>query len=243
MQMEILPGKKTKSSESTHRPVSVSVESDRETKNEVYVDLVEQVTALFNAAVRPNYSYFLSKRISTNGNEHFSLNQGEIIRNEIDGKLVIKSYLKGEPELQIGLNPDLQIVGRTSSNSGIAFRQKNQFVFQPLFANIQLTMTKKNALPSSLWLIITEFGHGSGIVDDIHFHHLVRPEYFERGRSVSLHPPDGETIVLNYRISKHSFNIPFRIYPVIEELAPTRADIVIKVLQFRSRLVNYLHEK
>ena len=47
-------------------------------------------------------------------------------------------------------------------------------------------------------------------------------------RSLSFFPPDGEFCVLNYRISD-DFNIPFRIFPFVEEMEKNRVDVVVKV--------------
>lgn len=42
--------------------------------------------------------------------------KGEAVRADINGKLVLKSYLKGEPEVHIGLSQDLIIRSRTEAN-------------------------------------------------------------------------------------------------------------------------------
>jgi len=39
------------------------------------------------------------------------LKQGELIKNELDGALVLKSYLWGEPEVHITMNSDLVVAG------------------------------------------------------------------------------------------------------------------------------------
>lgn len=65
-------------------------------------------------------------------------------------------------------------------------------------------------------------------IEDINFHECVRYNAFELDKSITFRPPDGEFVVLNYRISD-DFKIPFRISPFIEELDPKKFDVVIKV--------------
>jgi len=62
------------------------------TQNELFVDLVEQMTVLFGSG-------------------------GNILRSEIDGSIVIKSYLKGNPEVRLALNDDLIVSGSSSTSS------------------------------------------------------------------------------------------------------------------------------
>jgi len=55
-------------------------------KNEVFVDILERLTVLFNA-------------------------QGQVLNSTIDGCIQMKSYLAGNPELRLALNEDLVNVG------------------------------------------------------------------------------------------------------------------------------------
>jgi len=61
--------------------------------NELFVDLVEQLTVLFGST-------------------------GNVLRSEIDGSIVIKSYLKGNPEVRLALNEDLVFGNGLSSTGG-----------------------------------------------------------------------------------------------------------------------------
>jgi hypothetical protein len=65
-------------------------------------------------------------------------------------------------------------------------------------------------------------------VDDMTFHECVRMLEWERDRALLFYPPDGEFTVLNYRISD-DFRIPFNISPFVEQMAPDRLDLIIKV--------------
>ena len=70
---------KTKSTTATTRPVAMTFSKDRNQKNEFFVDLLERVTAIIAGS-------------------------GAIVRAEVDGCLVMKSYLKGEPVVHLGLS-------------------------------------------------------------------------------------------------------------------------------------------
>lgn len=59
-------------------------------------------------------------------------------------------------------------------------------------------------------------GSGSVVLDDCNFHECVDVRDFEAMKTISINPPDGEFLVMNYRINGE-FSAPFRIYPFIEE--------------------------
>lgn len=79
--------KNTKSGESTKKPIS-QVTDMKNKKNEIFVDIIEKVTVLFNSS-------------------------GNLINSSIDGCIKMKSYLKGNPELKLVLNDDITI-GKSS---------------------------------------------------------------------------------------------------------------------------------
>lgn len=69
-------------------------------------------------------------------------------------------------------------------------------------------------------------GQGHGVrIDDINFNDCVNLAEFEHSRTLSFIPPDGEFIVLNYRLTGE-FSPPFRIFPSIEETEPTKIEVV-----------------
>ena len=47
-------------------------------------------------------------------------------------------------------------------------------------------------------------------------------------KTVTINPPDGEFLVMNYRINSE-YPAPFRIYPFIDELSPYKLQFTIKV--------------
>ncbi len=70
--------------------------------------------------------------------------------------------------------------------------------------------------------------YGSVTVDDINFNDCVNLSEWEHGRTLSFYPPDGEFIVLNYRMTGE-FKTPFRIFPSIEEVEPNKLEISVHV--------------
>jgi AP-4 complex subunit mu-1 len=150
----------TQAPTATNKPIQMSMQYERSGANEIYVDLVERLTVLFNA-------------------------KGEMLRGQIDGFLRMVSFLQGNPEIRLALNEEL-VVGKST-------------------------------------------GYGILTLDDLTFHECVRLTDWERERTLTFRPPDGEFTVLNYRISSDDFKIPFRIYPLVEEVGPDRLDLLIKV--------------
>mmetsp|Transcript_2734 Transcript_2734/g.4239 ORF Transcript_2734/g.4239 Transcript_2734/m.4239 type:complete len:302 (-) Transcript_2734:32-937(-) len=73
--------RKTMDTEATSRPLDVQIDFSRSSKNEIFVDLLERLTVLIDK-------------------------EGEIIRSEVDGALVMKSYLHGTPRIDMALNRD-----------------------------------------------------------------------------------------------------------------------------------------
>jgi AP-4 complex subunit mu-1 len=70
--------------------------------------------------------------------------------------------------------------------------------------------------------------YGSVSVDDMNFNDCVNMSEFESSRTLSFIPPDGEFVVLNYRLTGE-FSAPFRIFPSIEEVEPNKLEITILI--------------
>jgi len=143
-------------------PSTASSKSIQNTKNnEIFVDILEKVTVLFNQ-------------------------NGYIINSSIDGSIVMKSFLHGNPELKLSLNDDL-VVGKTSPNSV-----------------------------------------KSVLIDDCNFHECVNTKGFNEAKTLTIAPPDGEFIVMNYRVTSE-FQPPFRIYTFLDEISNYKLQLTIKV--------------
>ena len=70
--------------------------------------------------------------------------------------------------------------------------------------------------------------YGSVVVDDINFNSCVNLTEFESARTLSFHPPDGEFVALNYRMTGE-FRTPFRFFPSIEEVGPKKLEITVMI--------------
>jgi len=87
-----------------------------------------------------------------------------------------------------------------------------------LALNEDLVVGKENAL-----------GYGAHVVlDDCNFHECVKLSEFESQRILSFVPPDGEFVVMNYRMTGE-FRAPFRIFPFIELVSPYKVELIVKI--------------
>ncbi len=89
-----------------------------------------------------------------------------------------------------------------------------------LALNEELVIGKTSAAPSP---------YGVLEIDDCNFHECVKLNDFESSRLLSLVPPDGEFVVMNYRITNSDFRAPFRIFPFFELVSPHKVEVIIKV--------------
>lgn len=71
-------------------------------------------------------------------------------------------------------------------------------------------------------------GDGSVVLDDANFHECCQLQDFETDRTLSFFPPDGEFVVLNYRVTGE-FRAPFRVFPSIDEVSPYKMDLTLRV--------------
>lgn len=136
------------------RPVA-----SKKQKNEIFVDIFEKVSVLFNSS-------------------------GYIVNSGIDGCIQMKSYLQGNPQLRLALNEDL-VVGKSSGS------------------------------------------FGSVVFEDCNFHECVNFNEFEEFKILTINPPEGEFVVMNYRI-RGDYATPFRVFSFIEEHSPYRLEFLIK---------------
>jgi len=90
-------GKVHQPSTATNKPITLGFSETRSAKNEIFVDLLERLTVLFNAS-------------------------GEVLKTEVDGSIQMKSYLSGSPEIKLGLSKEIVIgkANRYMSGHGVA---------------------------------------------------------------------------------------------------------------------------
>jgi hypothetical protein len=51
---------------------------------------------------------------------------------------------------------------------------------------------------------------------------------FDSSHILSISPPDGEFVAMNYRVSG-DLNVPFRIFPFVEDISDYKLELIIKV--------------
>lgn len=71
-------------------------------------------------------------------------------------------------------------------------------------------------------------GYGAVHIDDCNFHECVKLDDFESSRVLSFVPPDGEFVVMNYRLTGE-FRVPFRVFPYFELVSPYKVELIVKI--------------
>jgi len=145
--------------------VSWRREGIKHVKNEVFLDVIENVNLLMSA-------------------------KGTVLRSDVTGEIVMKTFLTGMPECKFGLND--KVMMETEGK-----RQKDS-------------------------------KDGGIEMEDVSFHQCVKLGKFDSDRAVTFIPPDGEFVLMKYRVSE-SINLPFRVSPVVKELGRTRLEVNVKV--------------
>ena len=133
-------------------------------KEEVFIDVIEKVTALFN------FNGFLNS-------------------GYIDGCIKLKSFLKGKPELEIGIS---------------------SYVDRLIQENTELK--------------------------DFNFHSKVDFSRFCQDKVLTVDPPSGEIVLMNYRLTQN-VDTPFKVFPYIEKLNSYKYEILVKVKSMYSNKI------
>ena len=68
-------------------------------------------------------------------------------------------------------------------------------------------------------------------LDDVNYDPCVNYENFEFNKTLSIKPPNGTFVAMNYRITK-DFNYPFRVHSFLNEKSAFKVELVIKVTYF-----------
>ena len=69
---------------------------------------------------------------------------------------------------------------------------------------------------------------GSVVLDDCAFHESVDTKDFDALKTLAINPPDGEFLVMNYRING-DYQTPYRIYPFIDEISTYKLQFTLKI--------------
>eukprot|EP00826_Nyctotherus_ovalis_P058381 TRINITY_DN8017_c0_g7_i2.p1 TRINITY_DN8017_c0_g7~~TRINITY_DN8017_c0_g7_i2.p1 ORF type:complete len:134 (+),score=37.67 TRINITY_DN8017_c0_g7_i2:482-883(+) len=87
-----------------------------------------------------------------------------------------------------------------------------------LILNDDLVVGRQNAKPSI----------NAVVLDDCNFNECVNTKDFGTLKTLTISPPDGEFVVMNYRINGE-FSPPFRIYPIVEEASNYKLQLRIRI--------------
>lgn len=129
---------------------------------------------------------------------------GEISHFSIEGGILMKSYLAGRPELTMGFSNN--IILREDDEASLSASEPSSFL--------------KDSLCT--------------MIDDCNFHESVNVSEFLNDKVLTLTPPEGEIIVMNYRVSNGTLKVPFKFKTLIEasgnaRMRSSKFDFVIKL--------------
>lgn len=170
-------------------------------KNELFLDVIESVEFLLNST-------------------------GNIIRNEVHGKVQVNAYLSGMPRLKLGLNDiDKKLIEqeKQSNPDGIDVDP-----LAPKFTDKALSAAQKRQR--------RKIGGKQVHLQDIKFHQCVELDQFENDRTITFIPPDGKFELLTYRVEDVYSKPLFSINATVD--LKGRSRVIINVTaksQFRRR--------
>lgn len=183
-------------------------------KNEVFIDVRETVTLL----------------TSSNGN---------VLRAEIHGKVMMKTQLTGMPECKFGLNDKLIMEkegGAYGGDKGQAGVEIDDCTFHRLVFLLQRFRFSSFLLSSpSLFHLTSNSFRAHTLKISLFFsrpfpqnNRCVRLGKFDTERTITFIPPDGEFELMRYRVTNASAQ-PFRLIPTITEEGKTKLLVNLKV--------------
>lgn len=76
---------------------------------------------------------------------------------------------------------------------------------------------------------VPQYAGGCVEIDDVNFHECAKLSDFDNLRILTFQPPDGEFVLMNYRITGDAFRAPFRLFPFFELISPYKVELIIKV--------------
>ncbi|KAJ2885361.1 clathrin associated protein complex medium subunit [Coemansia aciculifera] len=155
-------------------------------KNEAFVDVIESVNLIMSA-------------------------KGTVLRADVQGQIVMRSFLSGMPECKFGLNDKL-VLDRDPASGAAASASAS--------GSTQLGRRQGG---------MGGFGDGESVeIADCQFHQCVRLGRFDTDRTISFIPPDGEFELMRYRTTEN-VNLPFKVLPVVREMGKTRIEYEVLI--------------
>lgn len=158
-------------------------------RNEIFLDVYEKLNVLISS-------------------------DGKILKNYVDGKILMKTQLSGVPVCDFGLNDTLT-------------KQNNEdFDF---LSNYEVKNSK--AIPNS--------GSRKGVLlEDCKFHQCVELDKFDSDRIIQFIPPDGEFELMTYRCL-NNINFPFKLSPRLSKIGNNLFELKINLKSlFPNKLIS-----
>ncbi|KAJ2858810.1 clathrin associated protein complex medium subunit [Coemansia erecta] len=164
-------------------------------KNEAFVDVIESVNLILSA-------------------------KGTVLRADVQGQIVMRSFLSGMPECKFGLNDKLVLDRETTSGNGSATGGGG------MGAGVATGGVRRLGARAGG---MSGVGDGESVeIADCQFHQCVRLGRFDTDRTISFIPPDGEFELMRYRTTDN-VNLPFKVLPVVRELGKTRVEYEVLI--------------
>eukprot|EP00920_Eleutheroschizon_duboscqi_P025766 GHVT01063611.1.p1 GENE.GHVT01063611.1~~GHVT01063611.1.p1 ORF type:complete len:414 (+),score=7.46 GHVT01063611.1:380-1621(+) len=144
--------------------------------------------------------------------------KGQVLRADVKGQIIVKCLLSGMPECKFGMN-DKVLMNRGTDQTATIPRTGE--------SSIQSKPTKGMGVPAARGIEL----------DDCRFHQCVRLSKFALERTITFVPPDGTFELMTYRITEN-INLPFRVFPLINERGRTRLECSVLVKATYSKSVS-----
>mmetsp|Transcript_14890 Transcript_14890/g.38152 ORF Transcript_14890/g.38152 Transcript_14890/m.38152 type:complete len:448 (+) Transcript_14890:66-1409(+) len=128
---------------------------------------------------------------------------GQTLSSHCTGVIKMKCQLSGMPDCKFGINDALSSAAKKKTDPKKDSKKKDPKKKEKLKARDAIA------------------------IDDLTFHQCVKLGKFDKDRTISFIPPDGEFDLMNYRTT-HNIVLPFKITPIVKEL-PDRIDFTIVV--------------
>ena len=168
-------------------------EGIRYRNNEVFIDVYETMSLLLSTT-------------------------GTVLRSEVNGKVMMRSFLTGMPECKFGLNDKLIVDKEAAAGSGAPKSGKSAVELDDCTFHRYVLLLDTDCV---LCMCTTaNFDIHSSV-------RCVRLGKFETERTITFIPPDGEFELMRYRVT--GVNQPFKLIPSVREDSKTKLSINLRV--------------
>lgn len=133
---------------------------------------------------------------------------GAVLKADVNGQIKFRTKLSGFPECKFGLNDSLQLEMADGEGANPYMSDHDDYD--------ERATSLGGRMP------------GSVMLEDCQFHQCVKLGKFDRDRTITFIPPDGEFELMRYR-AVENINLPFRIIPQVREIGQTRVEYSVTV--------------